>query len=160
MEEAECVQLDQNVCALTNVLVSRNMESNVSFALHPSTSWVSFLCDACHSKHSQRSVWFSGFWSHSLCWSGSQTFFHNYSFVSLWWLTSVLYTIMNTQQHKCPHWSVRRPFVLPELCCVLRPHPSLIDTRHVLDPAASIFTQWFSLWPPSWLQANAPVTTP
>lgn len=89
--------------------------------------------------------------------------FHNYPFVSLWWLcwlTSVLHTIMNTQQHQCPLWSVRRPFVLPELCCVLRPRPSLIDTRHVLDPAASIFTQWFSLWPLSWLQASAPVMTP
>lgn len=62
---------------------------------------------------------------------------------------------INTPLQKSLMAFEKPPSVLSALYYVLRPCPSLICVGHVLAPAASIFTLWFSPWPPSWLHSGA-----
>lgn len=76
--------------------------------------------------------------------------------VPLFW-SYFLYVLqhINTPLQKSLMAFEKPPSVLSALYYVLRPCPSLICVGHVLAPAASIFTLWFSPWPPSWLHSGA-----
>lgn len=76
--------------------------------------------------------------------------------VPLFW-SYFLYVLqhINTPLQKSLMAFEKPPSVLSALYYVLRPCPSLICVGHVLGPAASIFSLWFSPWPPSWLHSGA-----
>lgn len=79
-----------------------------------------------------------------------------FSFAIVVILLTDLSVLRHILHYSSPRWPVKDlQSVIIALCCVLRPRPALICAGRFLAPAASIFTLWFSPWPPSWLQAGA-----
>lgn len=135
-----------------------------SFSPHPSTSWA---LDEFHTMHSppvlstSQARFIVGFSNHirpnvfsslpslcvpALCWSW-------WFFDLLNWLLRWHVPILSSNSY-CP---MKDPSSL--IMALLGPGPWLrppsISAGHALASAASIFTLWFSPWPPPWLQAGA-----